>query len=121
MELPSKSGRRICGVRIVGRRDLYTGKNMQRAIVIGIGVVVILVLLVYAGDYCSVRYQIPGGRPQFGQVQMNVMYVIHVKAGKIQYEPGPLETDTCVHSLFPQMGYSPCWYLSRHSDKLIDI
>jgi hypothetical protein len=44
-----------------------------------------------------------------------------VKGGKIQYEPGPQETDTCVHSLFPQNGYYPCWYVSRHPDKLIDI
>jgi hypothetical protein len=24
---------------------------------------------------------------------------------------------TCVHSLFPHMGYQPCWYLSRHSEQ----
>jgi hypothetical protein len=50
-----------------------------------------------------------------------VLYVIRVKGGKIQYEPGPQETDTCVHSLFPQLGFTPCWYLSGHTDKLIDI
>jgi hypothetical protein len=50
-----------------------------------------------------------------------VLYIIHVKGGKIQYEPGPQETDTCVHSLFPQLGCSPCWYLTGHADKLIDI
>ena len=94
---------------------------MKRAILIGVGTMLALLSLVYAGDYCSVRYRIPGGRPQFGQVQVNVLYVIHVKGGKIQYEPGPQETDTCVHSLFPQYGCKPCWYLSRHTDKLIDI
>lgn len=94
---------------------------MKRAILIGAVAMLALLLVTYAGDYFSVRFRIPGGRPQFGQVTRNVLYVIHVKGGKIQYEPGPQENDTCVHSLFPQLGFTPCWYLSGHTDKLIDI
>jgi hypothetical protein len=94
---------------------------MKRAMLRGTVAMVILLAVAYAGDYCAVRYQIPRGRPQFGQVKVNVLYVIHVKGGKIQYEPGQPETDTCVHSLFPHFGDSPCWYASRHPDKLIDI
>jgi hypothetical protein len=94
---------------------------MKRVIVRGLLILLFLTATVYGGDYCSVRYQIPHGRPQYGQVTVNTLYVIHVKGGKIQYEPGDQETDTCVHSLFPHMGYTPCWYLSRHTDKLIDI
>ena len=69
----------------------------------------------------SLRYQIPGHRPQFGKVTVNTLYVIHVKGGKIQYTPGDQEIDTCVHSLFPHFGDSPCWYANRHTDKLVDI
>jgi hypothetical protein len=94
---------------------------MKRAMPIGVVAMLALLLVTYVGDYCSVRYQIPGGRPQFGEVRVNVLYVIHVKGGKIQYEPGPQETDKCVYSLFPHYGCSPCWYLSRYTDKLIDI
>ena len=94
---------------------------MQRIIRRVLLAIVALMLVVYTGDYCCVRYKIPGGRPQFGQVTVNTMYVIHAKGGKIQYEPGDQATDTCVHSLFPHMGYSPCWYAMRHTDKLIDI
>ncbi|MGB8010514.1 MAG: hypothetical protein WCF68_02805 [Terriglobales bacterium] len=94
---------------------------MERVILRGLVAILVLLAVTYVGDYCSLRYQIPGGRPQFGQVKVNVLYVIHVKGAKIQYEPGPLETDTCSHSLFPQYGYNPCWYVSRHTDKLIDI
>jgi len=94
---------------------------MKRAMLIGAGTIVALLLVIYAGDYCSLRYRIPGGRPQFAQIQRNVMYVIHMKGGKVQYEPGPLETDTCVNSWFPHYGCNPCWYVSRHTDKLIDI
>ncbi len=94
---------------------------MKRVFLNGLAAVLVLLAVTYVGDYCSVRYQIPGHRPQFGQITRNVLYVIHVKGAKIQYEPGPQETDTCVHSLFPQYGCTPCWYLSRHPDKLIDI
>jgi len=94
---------------------------MKRAVFGVVLGLVALLLATYAGDYCSIRYQIPRGRPQFGQVQMNALYVIHVKGGKVQYEPGPPEIDTCVHSLFPHFGCNPCWYVSRHTDKLIDI
>ena len=94
---------------------------MKRASQIAAIALITLLVATYAADYYSLRYQIPGGRAQFGQVPRNVLYVIHVKGGKIQYEPGPQETDTCVHSLFPQNGYYPCWYVSRHPDKLIDI
>jgi hypothetical protein len=79
-----------------------------------------LAALTYAGDYLSLRYQVPN-RPQFSPVQRNDMYVIHTKGAKIQYEPGPIETDQCVHSFFPHFGCQPCWYLTRHTDKLIDI
>jgi len=87
----------------------------------GLLTVAALLALTYGSDYLSLRFQIPGGRPQFGQVNMNTLYVIHVKAGKIQYEPGQPETDQCVHSLFPHFGCSPCWYLTTHPDKLINI
>jgi hypothetical protein len=94
---------------------------MQR--VIGVAAVALAALLgvVWLGDYVSLRYQIPGHRSQFGKVTVNTLYVIHVKGGKIQYEPGDQEIDTCVHSLFPHFGDSPCWYASRHTDKLVDI
>jgi hypothetical protein len=84
-------------------------------------VLLVLLALVYAGDYCALRYKIPSGRPQFAQITVNDLYVIHVKGGKTQFEPGDQETDTCVNSLFPHMGYSPCWYLRKHTDKLINI
>ena len=94
---------------------------MKRGILRALLGIVALFGLTYAGDYCCLRYQIPRSRPQFGQVTVNVLYVIHVKGGKIQYEPGAQETDTCVHSLFPHFGDPPCWYAMRHTDKLINI
>jgi hypothetical protein len=94
---------------------------MKRALQgVALGLVALLAI-VYVADYCSLRYQIPRGRAQFGQVTVNAMYAIHVKNGKIQYEPGDQEIDTCVNSLFPHFGDNPCWYMRRHTDKIINI
>jgi hypothetical protein len=94
---------------------------MQRRILQAFAVSLFLLATVYTGDYCVVRYRIPGGRNAFGQVTVQPLYVIHQKNGKIDYEMGDPETDVCVRSLFPHMGYSPCWYLSRHTERQINI
>jgi hypothetical protein len=44
---------------------------------------------------------------------------VQQKDGKTEYEEGDPETQTCVNSLFPHLGYSPCWYLRRH--KLLQV
>jgi len=92
-------------------------RRFLRAVLISFG----LLAIVYAGDYCAVRYRIPPSRNPFGQVTVQPVYVIHEKNGKLEYQFADPETDVCVHSLFPHMGYSPCWYLSRHSEKQINI
>lgn len=94
---------------------------MKRVLGLAALALAVLVGMVWLADLISLRYQIPGHRPQFAQVTVNTLYVIHVKGGKIQYEPGDQEIDTCVNSLFPHFGDSPCWYLTRHKDKLVDI
>jgi hypothetical protein len=94
---------------------------VEFAILRGVLAVLALLAAAYVGDYCSVRYQIPHGRQQFGQVTVNPLYAIPVKGGKIHYEVGQPEVDTCVHSLFPHFGYNPCWYAIRHTDKIINI
>ena len=79
-----------------------------------------LLLLVFGGDYLSLRYRIPG-RPQFGQITVEVLYAIHQKNGKTEYQIGQPEIDQCVHSLFPHFGCNPCWYANRHTERRIDI
>ena len=77
--------------------------------------------LFYVGDYVSARFGIPGHRPTFGTVQVQTMYAVRQKNHRIDYSLGDVIPQTCVNSLFPQMGYAPCWYLSRHATKQINI
>ena len=97
-------------------------KDKMKSPIPAIAIVLLFLLaLAYLGDYCSLHFQIPHGRPQFAQVTVTSMYAIHVKNGKIQYEPGDQEIDICVNSLFPHFGNTPCWYLRRHTDRIINI
>lgn len=75
----------------------------------------------YAADYLSARYGIPGKRQTLGSVQVKPFYAVRQKSGRIEYSVGDTETETCVQSLFPHLGYTPCWYLSRHPTKRIEI
>jgi hypothetical protein len=52
------------------------------------------------------------------------LYAIGVKGGKVDYEldeQNPEQTWTCAHSLFPQAGYSPCWYIKSKSRQPIPM
>ena len=75
----------------------------------------------YAGDYLSARYRIPGNRQTLGSVQVQTLYAVRLKGGRFEYSLGDPETETCVRSLFPHLGYTPCWYLRGHATKRIEI
>jgi len=88
--------------------------------------VLVALALVYAGDLLSVRYRMayPKAGAAFGTVQMERLYAIPQKSGKIEYEfdaQQPEVTVPCVRSLLPHLGYSPCWYLQRNSQKPIPM
>ena len=75
----------------------------------------------YAGDYLSARYRLPGNRQTLGSVRVRTSYAVRLKDGRIEYLLGDSDTETCVRALFPQLGYPPCWYLSRHATRRIEV
>ena len=77
--------------------------------------------LVYVCDYLSVRFQIPPGRAQYGSVQVNRSYAVATKDGKTQYMFDQPQSQTCVHSMFPHFGLTPCWYLQRHANQTLIV
>lgn len=96
-------------------------KQLRSILLYPLAGLVLLAGLIYAGDYLSIRYRIPKNRAQFGSVTVTRYYAVHEKNSKIEYDFAPPENRTCVHSLFPQLGYPPCWYLSRHTEERIEI
>lgn len=100
----------------------------------GLAVLVVLVI-VYAGDYVFLKYRISRFRSSGGSaaqasnapnsplesIQVERTYQIPHKDGRAEYDFEPPETVMCAHSLFPHLGYSPCWYLKRHSQQTIPM
>ena len=85
-----------------------------------------LLVAVYAYDYFSVRHRMAkhSATDPLDVVTYPHVLSIPLKGNRTIYEldaNSPMESDPCVHSLFPHFGDSPCWYLTRHPDKLIDI
>ena len=86
-----------------------------------LAVAVISLLILYVGDYLSLRYQIPKGRAQFGVVKVQSYYAVGLKSGKTEFMFLGPKNLTCVRSLFPHFGDSPCWYLSRKTVQRINM
>ncbi len=79
-----------------------------------------LCAIVYATDFVSLRIGIPR-REKLGSVTIHTYYAVKLKNGKTEYDYGGDQIANCSNSLLPQMGVSPCWYLSRHTDQQITI
>ncbi len=95
---------------------------LRRTLVWGVA----LVAIVYAGDYAVVRLRVAYPRlgRAFDSVQMEKLYAIALKNGRTEYQFDALQPEVtvpCVRALFPHLGYSPCWYLRRNSQKPIPM
>ena len=87
-----------------------------RPFLIGLG----LLVVVYAADYISIVYRIPRGREQFGSVEVQKVLAVPQKDKKTEYIADPPEAQQCLHSLFPQLSLTPCWYLERHANQQVN-
>jgi hypothetical protein len=94
---------------------------VKSAVLRTVAAMVLLALVTYAGDYFFLRYRSSVGHDPFATVAVQPYYAIHQKNGKVEYDFAAPENQTCILSLFPHFGYSPCWYLKRHTEKRIDI
>ena len=80
----------------------------------------LLLAVAYGYDYASVRHRISENKPgdPFDVVTYPHLLAIPQKGNKVEYAldaQSPMESDPCVHSLFPHYGYTPCWYVRRRA------
>jgi len=80
-----------------------------------------LMVALYVGDDLSVRYRIPKSRQPYGTVTIRRFDAIAEKNNKTKYVYEDPVAVTCVRSLFPHLGYAPCWYRSRHLEQRINF
>jgi hypothetical protein len=82
--------------------------------------ILLVIAAAYGYDYASVRWRMSAQKPgdPFDVVTYPHLLAIPLKGNKVDYEldaQSPMESDPCVHSLFPHFGYIPCWYVRRRS------
>ena len=97
------------------------GMTRGRIITRILGVAAMLLSLLYAGDYLSLRYRIRAARDPYGTVTVRHYYALHKSRNKTDFMFADPENQVCVRSLFPHFGYTPCWYLSRNSEQRVDF
>ncbi|MBV9268768.1 MAG: hypothetical protein JO061_21550 [Acidobacteriaceae bacterium] len=93
---------------------------MKRLLARSIVGVAIFVASLYAGDYLSLKLQIPR-RAQFGTVHVQPYLAVPRKDGKTEFMLQDPVDQPCVHSLFPHFGDPPCWYVQRHRSRRINL
>ena len=84
--------------------------------------IILVFTLAYGYDFASVRRRMSAQKPgdPFDVVTYPHLLAIPQKGNKVDYEldaQSPMESESCVHSLFPHYGYTPCWYVVRKSKK----
>jgi hypothetical protein len=75
----------------------------------------------YLADYGLLHIRLVRNRQPFGTVTVHRYYAVQKKNGKTEFMFNPPADEPCVHSLFPHLGYDPCWRLARHPEQRIDI
>jgi len=89
-------------------------------------VVLAALAIVYCGDYAWFRIRMLHAKPSDPLESIKALRLLAIpeKSGKTSYEidqVNPEQTITCVHSLFPHGGFSPCWYVKPRIDQPIPM
>jgi hypothetical protein len=82
---------------------------------------VVLVATLYVSDDLFVRYRVAHRGTQDPLEAMRFYYATVLKNGKLEVFYDQPQVEVCVHSLFPHLGYRPCWYVSRTKVKVVAV
>jgi hypothetical protein len=103
------------------RPGRFSASAVKRALVAAAVLLAILAGVLFTADYLVLRIRMGFKANPFDTVQVQRIYYLQLKNGKTEITPGEMETQTCVRSLFPHLGYSPCWYARRRTERRVDI
>jgi hypothetical protein len=80
-----------------------------------------IICLAYLTDFAVLRWKLKNNRAPYATVKVSPYYAVPRKDHKVEYMFQDPEDETCVNSLFPHGGNSPCWYLTKHREKRVDL
>lgn len=78
---------------------------------------VALLALIYGGDYVVFALR---GKP-VDQVTVNQYLAVPLKGNKTEFDFQGSQPQACARAIFPQGGWSPCWYLRRHTTQATQL
>jgi hypothetical protein len=93
---------------------------IRKIIVRGFLGIMAALLVAYVADAIQIRVRLAIGGPSKTYDTVTVLYESGLKNSKLEVYADQPDVETCARALFPQMGYSPCWYLRGHSLKMLD-
>ena len=79
--------------------------------------IVAVAVLVFSADYAVLRFRAATNGNAYGTVTVRPYYAIPQKSKKTELMFQDPQDETCVNSLFPHMGYTPCWYRRTHKQE----
>lgn len=80
----------------------------------------LLAALVYAGDYLTVRVRMAWDRDPFDVMELQRLLAVRLKGKKIECMRDDLQTQMCVHALFPQRGWAKTSKVAAEFNAMID-
>jgi hypothetical protein len=79
-------------------------------------------VLLYGGDYAVAKRGVARNQSAWTEsVKVQPMYIIPHKDSKAEYVFGEPQMVTCLHSIFPHFGYSPCWYVKKNAQPAVPM
>ena len=102
--------------------SISPGRLIQRVLV----VLIAALALAYVGDFLWFRVRLIHPKPADPMESFTGPRVLAIpeKGGRTSYEidqQNPVQTTTCVHSLFPHAGFSPCWHVQPRLSQPIQM
>ena len=92
---------------------------VRKTLLYGCAGLLAAVVVAYAVDAAQMRVRLATGGSSRAYGTVTVLYAAALKGGNYEIYGDQPEKETCSRSLFPQMGYTPCWYLRRRPIKVI--
>jgi hypothetical protein len=77
------------------------------------GVLVALAAILYAGDFLWFESRMQKATSNDPLETVTFYYATAMKNGKVEVFYDQPQTQTCVRSIFPHSGYTPCWRFNR--------
>ncbi|MFY9691049.1 MAG: hypothetical protein WA369_14945 [Candidatus Acidiferrales bacterium] len=93
---------------------------MRNALLFSVIALCTLLILLYAGDDAVLHVRMARSGPNSVLSTVTTFYAAPIKGGKVSIYYDQPRSQPCVRSIFPQLGYAPCWYLRRHAIQLVN-